>query len=90
MRRLAQTKLFLLLNGTESIFNPTETDLQPVYDNFVHSVVGLCTSLEVEIPAYFTLHYARLELQGYRSVINQEAGKKCADHRLHRQMLVLY
>lgn len=83
MRRLTQTELFLLLNGTEGIFNPAEADLQPVYDNFVHSVVGLCTSLEVGIPTYFTLHYTRLELQEYKSVINQEAGKKCAYHCLH-------
>jgi len=74
MRRLTQTRLFRLLDGTEGVFNPAE--LQPVYDDFVRSVIALCGSTGEDTPAYFTLHYTRLELQDYRSVINEGEGEK--------------
>lgn len=76
MRKLTQTRLFRLLDGTEGVFNPAEMDLQPVYDDFVQSVIALCGSTQDATPAYFTLHYTRLELQDYRSVINEGAGEK--------------
>lgn len=75
--------LFLLVDRIDDISNPTEIDLQPLYDDFVESVIALCTTAQGDVPAYFTLHYTRLELQEYRSAINSKgAGKKCIHYEL--------
>ena len=47
------------------------------YEDFVHNVMTLCTSEKDDIPAYFTIHYTRLELEEFQILLNDEgAGKK--------------
>lgn len=85
MRRLINTKLFSLLERMDGTFTPGEQDIAPVYDEFVDTVTSLCTSARGDVPAYFTLHYTRLELEGFQILLSDErAGGKCADPALHR------
>ncbi len=86
MKRLINTQLLTLLNlkGTP---NPADTDLMPMYDDFVHSAVSICTSAQADVPAYFTLHYTRLELEAFQSKLSIEgAGKKCVVNTVHRSL----
>lgn len=87
MKRLMETQLFKLRDNLKGTFDPGGIDMQSLYDDFVHAVVLLCTSLETRIPIYFTFHYTRLELQQLISAVStQGAGEKYASHTLHRKM----
>ena len=90
MKRLVNTKLFSLLERMDGTFTPGEQDIAPVYDEFVDTVTSLCTSARGDIPAYFTLHYTRLELEGLQILLSDEgAGAKCANPKLHRPLPVV-
>lgn len=85
MRRLINTKLFSLLEKMDGTFTPGEQDIAPVYDEFVDTVTSHCISTKGDVPAYFTLHYTRLELEGYQILLSYEgAGEKCTDPALYR------
>ena len=90
MKRLINTQLLTLLNlkGTP---NPADTDLMPMYDDFVHSAVSICTSAQADVPAYFTLHYTRLELEAFQSKLSNEGvEKKCVANTVHRSLPCIY
>lgn len=77
MRRLVKTQLFCLLKKVDGEFNLSEHDIRSVYEDFVYKVTSLCTSEIGDIPAYFTIHYTRLELEGLQMLISNEGeGKK--------------
>lgn len=83
MKTLFDTQLLESLNAKGRI-NFTDTDSATMYDEFVRSVIALCTSTNESYPAYFTLHYTRLELESYQSRLCPEgAEKKYTDYRLH-------
>ena len=69
-----------MLGRMDGTFDTVETDMRPVYDDFIHSVIALCTLPDdSDTPAYFTLNYTLLELQEYMTAANTEgAGKKSA------------
>jgi hypothetical protein len=76
MKRLVNTKLFCLLKKMDGTFNPSEREIAPIYDEFVYSVTSICTSQKKGIPAYFTIHYTRLELQRLQTFLNGEKLEK--------------
>ncbi len=77
MKRLVSTQLLSLLKKMDGTFNLCEYDIRSVYEDFVHNVMTLCTSEKDDIPAYFTIHYTRLELEEFQILLNDEgAGKK--------------
>lgn len=77
MKRLVNTQLLCLLKKMDGTFNLGEYDIGSVYEDFVHRVTILCTSEKEDIPAYFTIHYTRLELEEFRMLLSDEgAGKK--------------
>lgn len=85
MKQLINTQIFKLLQ--KSTFNPAETDITLMYDEFVHSVTLLCTHSIVEVPAYFTLHYTRLELEVHQSRSKTKgAGEKYTNTGLYYTM----
>lgn len=78
MKRLVNTQLFFLLKKMNGTFNLYEYDIGSVYEDFVSKVISLCLSDEGDVPAYFTMHYTRLELEGFRMLLSDEsAEKKC-------------
>lgn len=84
MKRLINTKLFSLLKKIDGTFNPSEQDTRSVYDDFVHKVTLLCTLAGGGVPAYFTMHYTRLELEGLHTLLGDgEAGEKCTNPKLY-------
>lgn len=84
MKRLANTKLFSLLKNIDGTFNLGESDIRSVYEDFIHKVTSLCTSEKGEIPPYFTMHYTRLELEEFQTLLSDEgAGKKCSNSTLY-------
>lgn len=84
MKRLINTQLLCLLKKVDGTFNLGEYDIRSVYDDFVHRVTNLCISEKGDIPAYFTIHYTRLELEGlHMSLSNKRAEKKCSNSKLH-------
>lgn len=84
MKKLANTQLLCLLKKMDETFNLSEYDLGSVYEDFVHRVIILCTSEIESIPAYFTIHYTRQELEEFRMLLNDEgAGKKCSNSKLY-------
>lgn len=74
MKRLTQTRLFSLLSGGKEIFSPGDTDIAPLYDDFVQSAISICTSAQRGMPAHFTLHYTRLELEAFQSRLSTEGA----------------
>ncbi len=84
MKRLMKTRLFKLLDNLKGTFDPGGIDQQSVYDEFVQSIVLLCTTRETEMPTYFTLNYTRLELQQLLSAEStKRMEKKCAISIVH-------
>lgn len=84
MKRLVNTKLFCLLKKMDGTFNPSEQEIAAIYDEFVHSVTLICTSSTKGIPAYFTIHYTRLELQRLQTFLNSEKlEKKISNFKLY-------
>ena len=83
MKRLLDTHLLKLLN-TKGTFKTVDTDIMPMYDDFAHSAIFICTAAKGEESAYFTLHYTRLELEAFQSKLSIEgAGKKCVANTVH-------
>lgn len=74
MKRLVNTQLFCLLKKVDGSFNLGEHDIRSVYEDFVYKVTILCTSEEGDIPAYFTIHYTRLELEGLQLLLSNEGA----------------
>lgn len=90
MKRLLDTQLLKLLN-TKGTFNPVDTDIKPMYDDFAHSAIFICTAAQGDVAAYFTLHYTRLELEAFQSKLSTEgAGKKCVANTVHRSLPCIY
>mgnify|MGYP006878618694 CR=1 FL=1 len=84
MKRLVNSQLLCMLKKMDRTFNLGEYDIRSVYEDFVHRVIILCTSEKESIPAYFTIHYTRLELEKFRMLLSDEgAGKKCSNSKLH-------
>lgn len=84
MKRLINAKLFCVLEKMHSSFEPSEKDLKSIYDDFVHKVIQLCISEEEDVYAYFTIHYTRLELEGFWILLSDEGTeKKCFNSKLH-------
>lgn len=84
MKRLVNTQLFCLLKKVDGVFNFGEHDIRSVYEDFVHQVTNLCTSEIGDTPAYFTIHYTRLELERFQVLFNNKgAGKKCSNSTLY-------
>lgn len=91
MKRLTETRLFCALEKMDGVFNPADTDLAPMYDDFVQSAASLCTYSEGEVLPYFTLHYTRLQLESIQSSLNHKrAGEKCAGTGLYRPVPIVY
>lgn len=85
MKRLVNTELFCLLKKMDGTFNPNEREIAPIYDEFIHKVKAICISDGYDTPAYFTIHYTRLELEGLQMSLSDEgAGKKCLYSTLYR------
>lgn len=85
MKRLVNTQLLCLLKKMNGTFNLSEYDIGLVYEDFVHRVTTLCTSEKGDIPAYFTIHYTRLELEEFQMLLSDEGTeKKCPYSMLHR------
>lgn len=77
MKRLVNTQLLCLLKTMDGTCSLGEYDIGSVYEDFVHKVTSLCISEKESIPAYFTIHYTRLELEGFQVLLsNKGAGKK--------------
>lgn len=76
MKRLLNTQLFCLLNQADKTFNMSKCDIRSAYEDFVHQVMALCTSEKGDIPAYFTIHYTRLELEKLQMSLSNEGAKK--------------
>lgn len=76
MKRLVNTQLFCLLNKMDGTFNPNEQEFLSVYDDFVYTVTLLCTSREGNVPTFFTIQYARIELQRLLTSIDEEKLEK--------------
>ncbi len=77
MKRLVNTQLLCLLKTMDGTCSFGEYDIGYVYEDFVHRVTNICISEQGDIPAYFTIHYTRLELEGFHVLLsNKEAGKK--------------
>lgn len=84
MKRLVNTQLFCLLKKMDGTFNPCAQEIALVYDDFVYAVTLICTSPRRDVLAYFTIHYTRLELEGFQmSLRDKRAGKKCSNSKLH-------
>lgn len=91
MNRLIQTELFSILEKDGVVFTGEKSDIAPAYDDFMRSVISLCTSAKEGIPAYFTLHYTRLKLEELQILpSDKKAKKKCADIKLHRPVSFIY
>lgn len=85
MKRLVNTQLFCLLKKIDGTFNPSEQEFSLVYDDFIYTVTSLCTSQTEEIPAYFIIHYTRLELYRIQAIFNNKRlEKKSSYTKLHR------
>lgn len=84
MKRLVSTKLFCMLEKMDGMFNPSAAELKPIYDDFAHSVIFICTAVQGDVSSYFTLHYTRLELEAILSKLSTEGEeKKCENPILH-------
>lgn len=84
MKRLVKTQLFFLLKKMDGTLNLNEDDIGSVYEDFVDKVTSLCISDKGDVPAYFTIQYTRLELEGFRMLLSDEgAGKKCSNSKLY-------
>ncbi len=91
MKRLVSTKLFCMLEKMDGMFNPAATELKPIYDDFAHSVIFICTAAQGDVSPYFTLHYTRLELEAFLSKLSTEgAEKKCENAILHCPLHCIY
>lgn len=76
MKRLLNTQLFCLLNQADKTFNMSKCDIRSAYEDFAHQVMALYTSEKGDIPAYFTIHYTRLELEELQMSLSNEGAKK--------------
>ena len=78
MKRLVNTQLFCLLKEIDGTSNPDEQEIRSVYDEFVYKVTSICSLAKGDVPPYFTLHYTRLELERFQTLLdNKREGKKC-------------
>ncbi|MBF0577158.1 hypothetical protein [Dysgonomonas sp. GY617] len=90
MERLIDTKLFSHLEKMNGAFNPDEPDIALLYNDFVRTVTLICTSDRGNVPAYFTMHYTRLELEGFQILLNDEGtGEKCPNPVLYYPLPVV-
>ena len=76
MKRLINTQLLCLLKKMDGTFNLGKYDIESAYEDFVHKVTTLCTSEKESIPAYFTIHYTRLELEGFQMSLSDKGAEK--------------
>lgn len=85
MKKLVNTQLFRLLKKMDGTFNPCAQEIALVYDDFVYAVTLICTSPKRDVSVYFTIHYTRLELEGFQISLREDrrAGKKCSNSKLH-------
>lgn len=91
MNRLIKTALFSLLEDAKGSISPKGSDIVPAYDDFIESVISLCTSSKESVPAYFTLHYTLLKLEEFQDLLSDKrAEKKCACTGLHHPLPFVY
>ncbi|MFV0590338.1 MAG: hypothetical protein ACK5M7_03060 [Draconibacterium sp.] len=83
MKRLVNTQLFCLFKKMDGTLKLGESEIAPVYDEFVDTVIKICTSKEDDVPAYFTIQYTCLEMQQLRTMLNNETLKKSPHPKLH-------
>lgn len=76
MNRLINTKLFRLLEKLDGNSKADESDIKPAYEDFLNTIVSLCTSEDENTPAFFTLHYTRLRLEGFHILLSGQNAKK--------------
>lgn len=80
MKRLTETAMFRQLSTSDS-FDPDKTSLKTMYDDFAHAIIDVCTSRQAKVPAYFTLHYTRSEVDQLTLAENTKgAGEKSYQH----------
>ena len=60
-----------------------EQEIARAYDEFVDTVIKICTSKENDVPAYFTIQYTCLEMQQLQTMLNNETLKKSPHPKLH-------
>lgn len=75
MESLTKTLFFSYLKGEEEITLHQQMTLDSAYKEFVHLIIDKCMAAATEIPAFFTLKYARIELAHLQSK-EVEAGAK--------------
>lgn len=73
---LINKMLFPMLDRMDGTFDSCNQNISPLYDEFVDTVTSLSISPKGDVPAYFTLHYTRLELERLQIRLSDEESKK--------------
>lgn len=84
MKKLLNTQLFCLLKKADGVFKFNKQELRSAYEDFVYKVTALCLSKKGDIPAYFIIHYTRLELEESLTLLSHKGEeKKCSNPKLY-------
>lgn len=76
MKRLINTKLFLMLEKKNEVLDLSNENMRSIYDDFAQSVTSLCSLSKCNTLSYFTMHYTRLELERLQASFIMENSKK--------------
>lgn len=90
MKRLINTKLFLMLEKKDEVLDLSNENMKSIYDDFAQSVTSLCSLGKWNTLSYFTMHYTRLELEKLQTSFSPKSSKKkSANSKLYYSLSVV-